>query len=227
MPLRQIRLATGQYYHIFNRGVARMPIFHSVYDYRYLLRALEYYRFRGVTIKLSSFVHFKKNEQDRVLEEINSTDIPLVTLVAFVLMPNHFHLLVRQDVENGIESYLARAMNSYVRYVNTRIERVGPLFQGVYKSVHIESDEQLVHLSRYIHLNPLVAGLVDRSSFATYPWSSLPSYLGKTDTFVQPNIVIQQFSTSKQYYEFVMDQADYVKRQSELEHLMIDFDGIS
>lgn len=70
-------------------------------------------------------------------------------------MPNHFHFLIEQTADKGIASHMQRFINSYAHYVNIKYKRVGPLFQGLFKGVLIESDEQFLHVSRYIHLNPL------------------------------------------------------------------------
>ena len=84
-------------------------------------------------------------------------------------MPNHFHLLLKQTIDNGISHFLSKFTNSYTKYFNTKYNRVGPVFQGVFKSVHIESDEQLMHLSRYIHLNPVVSAVVEKQNLLSYP----------------------------------------------------------
>ena len=88
------------------------------------------------------------------LTNLAKTSSPLVTFVSYVLMPNHFHLLVQQLTDDGISRLMKLLSDSYTRYFNTKNERVGPLLQGQFKAVRVESDEQLLHLSPYIHLNP-------------------------------------------------------------------------
>ena len=87
-----------------------------------------------------------------------------ISLLAYCLMSNHFHLLVRQNSERGIDNFMRSISTKFVRYFNTRHKRIGPLFQGPYKAVKVDSEYQLVYLSKYIHRNPL-----DLSSYKDSP----------------------------------------------------------
>lgn len=227
MPARVTPVITDHYYHVYNRGVARMPVFYTVSDYRYMLRAFEYYRFIDVPLRLSQFLHLDAAQQLYLKNETESKAKTLISVVAYVLMPNHFHLILRQNVDNGIALYMGRAINSYARYLNTKRKRVGPLFQGVYKAVRIESNEQLLHLSRYIHLNPFVGGIIRKEAVCTYPWSSLSVFIGAGTSFIQPEIVLNQFSDTNTYQAFVNDYADYAKQLAEIKYLIKDDEGIT
>lgn len=227
MPARVTPVITDHYYHVFNRGVARMPVFYTASDYRYMLRAFEYYRFSDVPLRLSQFLHLDAAQQLYIKNEIESKAKTLISVVAFTLMPNHFHLILRQNEDKGIALYMGRAINSYARYLNTKRKRVGPLFQGVYKAVRIESNEQLLHLSRYIHLNPFVGGVIRKEAVYTYPWSSLQAYVGTGISFLQPEIVLCQFSNTNMYQAFVNDHADYAKQLAEIKFLIKDDEGIT
>ena len=100
---------------------------------------------------------------------------------------------------------------------------MGPLFQGAFKAVHIESDEQLLHLSRYIHLNPVSSFMVKPQELKDYQWSSYPDYTGIADVnFVDSESVMNFFKNPIKYEEFVLDQADYTKKLTAVEHLTID-----
>lgn len=105
-------------------------------------------------------------------------------------MPNHFHLLLKQTKENGISKLVANFQNSYTRYFNLKNERVGPLFQGVFKALRVKTDEQLIHVSRYIHLNPYSSSVIKSfEELKRYPWSSVEEYLHpqtKKISFRQP-----------------------------------------
>jgi putative transposase len=105
----------------------------------------------------------------------------IVDIIAYSLMPNHFHLLLKQNKEKGVATYVANFVNAYTKYFNTKHERSGPLFQGVFKAVYVETDEQLVHLTRYIHLNPVASSLIAQEHLPTYQWSSYPAYLATTE----------------------------------------------
>ncbi|MBI2420513.1 MAG: transposase [Candidatus Levybacteria bacterium] len=133
-------------------------------------------------------------------------------------MPNHFHFLVKQLKDDGITSYMRQFMNSFVHYINVKNKRVGPLFQGRFKNVLIDSDDQLLHVSRYIHLNPLVSGLVSDPN--KYLWSSYHSYIGnREDGLSNPELILKNFKTKKDYERFLLDQADYARSLEQLKHI--------
>lgn len=222
MAGRNIPLASGEYYHVYNRGVARQPIFLSKRDYEQMLLTLSYYRFVKPLIKLSRFKELSKENQKRFFAEFANKNEKLIEFVSFVLMPNHFHLLLRQEMDNGISTFVSKATNSYTRYFNTKRERVGAVLQGVFKAVHVGSPEQFIHLSRYIHLNPLVSFVVREKDFLSYPWSSLPDFLRGESSLVNLAPVLSNFSSPKKYQEFILDRADYAKKLEEIKHLIIE-----
>ena len=200
MPTRKTPLVNEQYYHIYNRGVARLPTFSAKRDYERFITSLLYYRFNSPPFKLSRLLNFPKEQQEKILGKITEINDTKVEIISFCLMPNHFHLLLRQNIENGISIFLKHLTDSYTRYYNTKHKRVGPLFQGAFKAVHIESTEQLLHLSRYIHLNPLVSYVVTEKRFLDYPWSSLNVFLNGTSSFVNPKIILEHFRSPKEYF---------------------------
>ena len=139
-------------------------------------------------------------------------------------MPNHFHFLIRQLKENGISKFMSQISNSYTKYFNTKYNRIGPLFQGAFKAVLIESDEQLIHVSRYIHLNPVVSGLI--KNLEDYRWSSYLEYIKPNDTFCSINEILGFFTPNerKRYKEFVEAQIDYGRKLEKIKHQLIDID---
>lgn len=138
-------------------------------------------------------------------------------------MPNHFHLLMKQLIDNGITDYMRRLGNSHSHYINVKHKRTGPIFEGCYKNVLVESDQQLVHASRYIHLNPLVSGLV--SSLEDYKWSSFSGYIEKEKgKLCDTNEVLGYFKSRQDYKDFVLDQAEYARELENIKHLAIDLD---
>lgn len=224
MPVRQIPLVTGHYYHVYTRGVARLPIFQSRFDYQYMVYALDYYRYKKPMVKLSKFIHLPQAEQEKMRQQMDANQ-KLVSITAFTLMPNHLHIMLQQLQDGGIVTYMRRALNSYARYFNTKRKRVGPLFQGVYKSIHIDSDEQLLHLSRYIHINPVVSGVIDEKNLLTYEWSSLPMYMGSKPSFVDTEIILKQFTSTESYLTFLKDHVDYGKKLADIKHITLENDG--
>lgn len=136
-------------------------------------------------------------------------------------MPNHFHLLIKQLTDNGISEFMRKFTHSYTKYMNVKYGKQGPLFQGMFKAVPIENDEQLVHVSRYIHLNPLVSNLI--RDLKLYRWSS---YLDFTSGVENSNLytkeILSHFKSKLDYEKFVMDQADYGAELERIKHQVIE-----
>ncbi len=218
---RKTILATGEIYHIFNRGVARQPTFINKSDYDQALLSIFYYRVKKPPVKLSKFKEINITDRNKILKEIYSDRNGLVEIISYVLMPNHFHLLIKQTTDNGISTFMSKFTNSYTKYLNTKHNRPGPVFQGIFKSVHVETEEQLIHLSRYIHLNPLVSFVVTEKNFLAYPWSSLAAYFGPKQEKLASEIVLSSFKDRDAYRKFVLDHADYAKQLELIKHLTI------
>ncbi len=201
MPYRKASLEIDGYYHIYSRGVDGRPIFIDQKDYQRFIDLLFHYRFADVPEKFSQV-------EKSMSPPASSVRRPeLVGIVAYCLMPNHFHLILHQREENGISAFIHRVLCSHTCYFNRRHERVGTLFQTRFGAVHVISDNQLLHLSRYIHLNPHTAGLVQH--VGDYTFSSYPRYLnGETDGLAA-RVVLGQFSSPAEYDQFVQDQKDY------------------
>lgn len=133
-------------------------------------------------------------------------------------MPNHFHLTARQDEENGIKTFLQRVLNSYSHYYRKKYEGYGPLFESVFKAVRVETDEQLVHLSRYHHLNPVTSHMVEHP--ADYQFSSYNEYMKRDASFIDTSYVLSHFKTPKRYGDFVTSRKDYQRELDEIKHLL-------
>lgn len=127
-----------------------------------------------------------------------------VELNAFAVMPNHFHLFAQEKEEKGISLYLQRVQNAYAKYFNAKYKKRGHLFQGYFKAVAVETDEQLLYLSAYIHRNP--RDLQEwKNRECDYPWSSYQDYAKKNrwGQLLIPNITLDQFSSKSSYRKFV------------------------
>src|SRR3990167_9139681 len=149
-------ITTGGFYHVYIRGVAKQPIFHDERVFRQFLTSLSFYLEEPPLPGLSA----AKKRPDELSDYLGTVpSAPLVRIHAYCLMQNHFHLIVEQLADGGLSTFLRRVQLSYTRYYNTRHRRVGPLLQGAYQFVRIGNDEQLLHVSRYIHLNDFVAKL--------------------------------------------------------------------
>lgn len=216
MPGRVTPLVTGEYYHIFNRGNEKRDIFTQTRDYKRFLQTFYYYQFTGPK---QSFSKYAKSDLNSFKPEAEKR---LVEIICYCLMPNHFHFLVKQLKDNGVSIFLSQISNSYTKYFNTKYTRVGALLQGVFKNVQIETDEQLIHISRYIHLNPVVSGLVKKPE--EYKWSSYPEYITQKPFLCSINEAMNLFSSPQKYQEFVEEQIDYGITLEILKHRAIDAD---
>lgn len=212
MPYNQAIFANNEFYHVFNRGVEKRMTFMNRRDYNRFIETIDYYRINDPPIRFS----FKSRQTFK-----NKTmSSPLVEIICFCLMPNHFHMLLKQVEHHGITTFLSKLSNSYAKYFNTKFERVGPLFQGSFKAVRIEDDEQLLHISRYIHLNPLIDYLT--RDIRAYPYSSYPEYLGLRKGFCKKEVILDNFKTPSEYEKFVLDQEDYGRSIKLIERQLID-----
>ena len=185
MPRREIEFQPGSYYHIYNRGVNKGKIYFDQENYHFFLHRMKEY------LQPES-----------------------VEVIAFCLMPNHFHLIVCPQTDNCSHKMGLFAM-SYAKAVNSRYQRSGPLFQGRFRAKWIGKDEYLLHLSRYIHINPVIGKLVEKAE--GWEFSSYRDYFGlREDNYLRPAIVLEQFSMAendrqnqiKAYKEFVEEYAN-------------------
>lgn len=136
-------------------------------------------------------------------------------------MPTHLHLTLFQNDKNGISKLMNNVLNSYTRYFNTRFKRKGPLWETRFKNLLVKSNDQLLHLTRYQHLNPVSAGLVNRPE--SWQWSSYREYIGE----VKVDYSICNFEklldiNPKEYQEFVNDRIAYQKELSRIKHLLLE-----
>ena len=151
------------------------------------------------------------------------TDKKIVDIICYCLMPNHFHFLIKQLKDGGITEFISKLSNSYTKYYNVKYNRVGPLLQGEFKAVLIESDAQLIHVSRYIHLNPIASFLV--KDLNEYRWSSYKEYVeNDTNGICNKEAVLSFFKSPKDYEKFVLDQVDYAQRLEIIKHQLLDIE---
>lgn len=213
MPYRLTSFVNDSYYHLFNRGVEKRIIFSNEHDYQRFLETLYYYQFSGPKPQFSTRNRFK------IKDFRNNSKI--VEIISYCLMPNHFHFLVKQLRDKGIQEFMQKVINSYTKYYNTKHRRVGHLFQGAFKAVSIETDEQLLHISRYIHLNPFAAGLMNCSE--DYPYSSYSYYIGLSqDKLCMSEVILNFFKNKTAYKEFINNYEDYAKALEQIKHCLLD-----
>lgn len=216
MPSRNIRkpYVENGFYHIYNRGVEKRTIFEDPQDYSvffgYLKDALMPKDEKSLYERLSdeSLDWMEKQKIKKMLSLKNF--FGEIDLLAYCLMPNHFHLLLKQSRARSIDNLTSSLMTRYAMYFNKKNSRTGPLFQGVYKAVLVESEAQLLHLSRYIHRNPLC---LNEGRTHQKLYTSLPEYLLKRKTeWVKPGIILSYFSKTNprnSYLSFAEEVEDF------------------
>lgn len=222
MPGRIIPLITNEIYHVYNRGNNRQTTFLNKRDYQRALETIKFYRFSNPPVSLSKLLEIDHDTRADILKALDKEN-KLVQIICYCLMPNHFHFLLKQLVDNGIAKFLSNFQNSYTRYFNVKHERDGSLFLDQFKAVRVETDEQFVHLSRYIHLNPFTGYVVKSlEELETYPYSSFPGYLKGNEPWVASDLILGFFKNKISYKNFVFDQAEYQRGLKIIEHLALE-----
>lgn len=191
------------YYHIYNRGIDKREIFLDEQDCKVFLHYLKIYLSPKEDLLKLSQSNFK------ILRFIKFNLHNEIDLMSFTLMPNHFHLQVKQYTKDGIVKLARRVETSYVMYFNNKYERKGGLFESIYKAALIDNDSYLLHLSRYIHLNPreLISQQINFQEFSSYPY-----YLGeKQASWVKPHEILSYFKTAKTRFKNILSYKSFVE----------------
>ncbi len=234
MPSRfQIKTYTeNTFHHLFNRGVEKRPIFLDEKDYAVLLSYLKTY----LSPKDELFLHTQATnpsvswrERDQALRLLRMNNFyGTIRLLAYCLMPNHFHMIVWQKHGPGIDEFMNSLWTRYTMYFNRKYRRVGTLFQSVYKAVAVVSDEQLLHLTRYIHQNPIAHRKLHTlaskgEALRSYIWSSYKEYLGLHHTeWIDTYTVLSRWHINKEYeYEKFVLETDTVDSAKIIAPLMM------
>lgn len=183
---------------------------------------MDFYRYPPFLYSFSHFDRLPIREKEKFAKILKGKG-DLVEILAYCLMPTHFHLLLRQLKPRGIPIMLANIQNGYARFFNLRNRRAGPLFRSIFKAIRIENDEQILHVSRYIHLNPSSSYLTKIKDLPSYTWSSLPEYLEqRVPSFISTEFLLKMIGGKKRYQEFVFDQAEYQRKLQEIKHLSLE-----
>ncbi len=222
MQIRKEMLVNGSYYHIFSRSISKFVIFNNNEnneEYLRILEILKFYRFSNFSHKYSRFIDLDLSYRQEIYEKLIEDNKVLVEIIAYCLMPTHFHLILKQLSNKGISKYLSRVLNSYARFFNTKHHRNGPLWSGRFKSVLVSNNDQLLHLTRYFHLNPTSAGLVKNPD--EWPYSSYREYLGKEKDGLCKFSDLFNLD-SEQYQKFINERKNYQRELSRIKNLIID-----
>jgi len=209
--MRKISFSIGEYYHIYNRGAGKSDIFISDSDRKRFMKLL--YVCNGtnsVVFKDIKNINFENIDRGETLVDIG----------AYCLMKNHFHILLREKIENGISIFIQKLLTAYSKYFNKKNNRTGTLFEGPFKATHVDSDEYLKYLFAYIHLNPVKTidsnwkenGITDDKKIErflmSYPFSSYIDYIGisrEWDKIIDKSSFPEYFSNYEEFHSFIKE----------------------
>ena len=224
MGNRKVKFVEGEYYHIYNRGVESRIVFNEKGDLDRFVESIKEFN------SLESYGGIYRSLFDKYKNR--KTGKKLVSIVCYAFNPNHYHFLMTPLVDKGIENFMQKLGTGYTMYFNKKYKRKGVLFQGVFKSAHVDSNEYLLHLSAYINLNDKVHQLRgETSQLVKNSWDSYAgNNMAKTrDSLLgDTSIITEQFKNAKEYREFAEDILPSIierkKSLKELEQMMIDED---
>jgi putative transposase len=216
--MRDIVFGNGGIFHVYNRGAGKRDIFLDDIDRIRFMKGLLLFNDEAVLPTGQALIEVWKNPQ--------KSANPLVKILSYALMDNHYHLVLEQLVDGGISRFMARLGNGFTKYHNKRCGSKGVVFESHYQAVAIQTEAQFLHITRYVHLNPY-----DHSDYAwregksksqtaakeallSYPWSSYRQYMGlETNPAIDPTSVLACFVDAKDYEQFVLS---WVNRNHEV-----------
>ena len=207
------------YYHIYNRGVEKRVVYQDIQDYKVFLGYLREYLSKPDENSKKDMVFFTLQGQTfKGIKRSPKNYFNEIELIAYCLMPNHFHLLLKQNQPHSLEKFMKSLTSRYSIYFNKKYDRQGSLFQGRYRGVLVNDEPYLLHLSRYIHLNPS-----EFTKDLVSAYSSYADYLGlKRTPWLKPNFILDQFNT-KVGIEFkkINSYKDFVEKYKQEDRLIL------
>ncbi|MEK7156943.1 MAG: transposase [Patescibacteria group bacterium] len=217
MGARKTQFAEDEYYHVYNRGVDKRSIFDDYEDVERFLQCMKEF---NVVEPIGSLYEnsFRRDQLGGEASKLvaDGEDIPLVEFTAYCLNPNHYHFVLKQLVDRGIEKFMQKIGTGHTMFFNNKYERSGSLFQGVFKAVHIDSNEYLLHISAYANLNNRVhqlgglASKLVRSSWGEYTDERVRGICNK-------EVILDQFRSMGEYKEFALSSLEsIVQKRNEM-----------
>lgn len=210
--MREIQFINGGYYHIFNRGVDKREIFLGQEDLGRFFQSLSEFN----TLAPIGSIYAASFRRNNFLRNLVSKKEKLVDFICYCLCPNHYHFILRQSADRGIEKFMHRLGLGYTNFFNKKYQRSGSLFQGTFKANHINSDEYLLYASVYVNLNFKVHQLT--SKFFSSSWEDYLQ-LGGNKKFCDTDIVLGQFADVSEYKNFAENAIMIARERKELEKI--------
>ncbi|OGK20634.1 hypothetical protein A3C23_05570 [Candidatus Roizmanbacteria bacterium RIFCSPHIGHO2_02_FULL_37_13b] len=221
MPYRRIKFTENVYYHICNRSVGSEKIFLNPLSLTRALELINFYKHES-DIGFSHLSQLAPEIRAVRLNQIYNSP-KRVEFLAFSLMPTHFHFVLRQLIDDGIITFLTNFQNAYAKYYNIKFERHGSVFTNRFKAVIIESEAQLLHVIRYVELNPVSDRLIEINDLIDYPCTSFTTYMGKIiHPFINTEMILSYFKKTETYKQFVYNNADYQRQLQDIKNLLLE-----
>ncbi len=226
MAVRKIPFVTSHFYHIFNRSLFGQPIFEVKADYLRFTWLVYLLQFKNKHFSPSAFFRATNSTKEQMLKLLENLP-KMVNVVAYCIMPNHYHFILEQLLDNGIQMYISNLQNAYTRFFNIKHETKGQVFEPQFKGVLIENDPQFLHTTRYVLLNPYTSYIVrELERLPGYVWSSLPEYLGQGSVIGVPITYTRSYSAlfkdRDDLWQYLCDQADYQRELARIKHLLLE-----
>lgn len=204
-------LVTGEIYHIYSKSIAEFVIFNNDVEYSRMKETMLYYQTERQHVNFAKFI------ETEVKQEAGGEK--LVDIICYCPMPTHLHLTLKQLKDKGISNFMRHVLESYTHYFNTKHNRKGPLWENRFRRVLVKTDEQLLHLTRYIHLNPATAYLVNKPE--EWAYSSYMEYLSSDKPKICAYSEVLDIKPVS-YKIFVEDRVSYQRDLAKIKSLILD-----
>lgn len=227
--MRKFKFVNDEYYHIYNRGVDKRTIFECQEDLDRFFESMKEFNTINPIDSIFEAKRLRKKLRGRTSEL--SEDEKLVNFVCYCLNPNHYHFLLQQLVDKGIQKFMQKIGTGYVMYFNKKHKRSGSLFQGKYKAIHVNSNEYLLHLNTYINLNYKIHNLEKfRGSTSKLFKSSWEEYIKdnrnrnneQKKDFCEKDIILDQFGNIEDYKGFAKDSLKRIRENKQIKKLLLE-----
>lgn len=207
---------SGQIFHVFNKSIANFGIFKDEFNTDRFIKTLEYYNNSSKKQSFSDLLRRKQYKYNNLLA-FNTNNI--VKYISFCIMPDHYHLLIKVVENHILSKYINDVENSFTRYFNIKFKRKGPLWETGFKKVQILNNEQLLHVSRYIHLNPTTSNLI--SNPEDWKFSSYKDII--SNNYFLKNILTElSIKDCLKYKKFVNNNLNYQKKLKIIKKIVFD-----
>jgi len=223
MPSRSNIFVTNYYYHIYNKTLDDLQPFKEEVASDYFLNLINYYKHSDLKMSFSETLRLEPDQRAQYFKHLEELKKQKVEILSYCLMTNHFHLLLKQKEKGGVSKYMGDVVNGFTRFFNILNKRKGPIFLPRFRSKPIMNEEHLIHVSRYIHLNPYVSELINTpEDIWTYFYSSAKEYIHRAVNIVNPEYILGLgyfLGNRGKYKRFVENEAEDGKTKAQIKYI--------